>query len=71
MDMNALTRLYSQPGQPYNGRAAVEAVKAGNDVILQPTSVGVAFDAMVVAVRSGESTDEHTGFTRALARAAA
>jgi len=49
MDMAALTRLYPQPG-----RAAVEAVKAGNDMILIPPDLGAAFSALVAAVRAGE-----------------
>jgi beta-N-acetylhexosaminidase len=54
LDMNALARLYTQPGQPNNGRAAVDAVKAGADVALQPGNMEAAFNALVGAVRSGE-----------------
>ncbi|HSE48416.1 MAG TPA: glycoside hydrolase family 3 protein [Terriglobales bacterium] len=49
MDMAALTRLYPQPG-----RAAVEAVKAGNDMVLIPPDLDAAFQALVAAVQSGE-----------------
>jgi beta-N-acetylhexosaminidase len=49
LDMNALSRLYSLPG-----RSAVEAVKAGADVALQPGNLEAAFNALVNAVRSGE-----------------
>ena len=49
MDMGALTRLY-----PQSGRAAVEAVKAGNDMVLLPIDLEAAFNALVAAVRSGE-----------------
>jgi beta-N-acetylhexosaminidase len=49
MDMAALTRLYPQPG-----RAAVEAVKAGNDMVLIPLDLDAAFRALVEAVRAGE-----------------
>ncbi|MFZ3211880.1 MAG: glycoside hydrolase family 3 protein, partial [Terriglobales bacterium] len=48
MDMNAVTRLF--PG----GRAAVEAVKAGNDVVLIPADLNAAFHELINAVRSGE-----------------
>ncbi len=48
MDMNAVTRLF--PG----GRAAVEAVKAGNDVVLIPADLNAAYNALLSAVRSGE-----------------
>jgi len=49
MDMAALTRLYPQPG-----RAAVEAVKAGHDMVLLPVDLEAAFNALVAAVRAGE-----------------
>ena len=48
MDMNALTRLFPA------GRAAVEAVKAGNDVILIPADLNAAYNGLLSAVRSGE-----------------
>jgi beta-N-acetylhexosaminidase len=48
MDMNAVTRLF--PG----GRAAVEAVKAGNDVVLIPPDLNAAYNELLSAVRSGE-----------------
>ncbi len=48
MDMNAVTRLYPP------GRAAVEAVKAGNDVIVVPADLEASFNALLEAVRSGE-----------------
>jgi beta-N-acetylhexosaminidase len=54
LDMNALTRLYVAPGQPDNGRAAVEAFKAGADVLLQPANVPAAYNAVLAAVHSGE-----------------
>jgi beta-N-acetylhexosaminidase len=54
LDMNALTRLYA--ADP--GRASVDAFKAGNDLLLIPADLGLAFDAMMKAVRSGEITQE-------------
>ena len=50
MDMGAVTRLF--PG--HTGRAAVEALKAGNDMVLLPADLDAAFNAVVAAVRSGE-----------------
>jgi beta-N-acetylhexosaminidase len=50
LDMGALTRLYS--GRI--GRAAVDAFKAGNDLLLIPADLDASCKAMVEAVRSGE-----------------
>jgi len=52
MDMNAITRTFSP------GRAAVEAVKAGNDVVLIPADLNAAYSGLVGAVRSGEIPEE-------------
>jgi beta-N-acetylhexosaminidase len=48
MDMNAVTRLVPP------GRAAVEAVKAGNDMVLIPADLNAAYNGLLNAVRSGE-----------------
>jgi len=59
MDMNALTRLFpAEPGKPTSGRAAVEAVKAGNDMILLPADLDASINALVAAVESGEISEE-------------
>jgi beta-N-acetylhexosaminidase len=50
LDMAGLTRLYAND----IGRAAVEAFKAGNDLLLIPADLGASFEAMVKAVQSGE-----------------
>jgi beta-N-acetylhexosaminidase len=50
LDMAALTRLYSG----HAGRAAVDAFKAGNDVLLIPADLDASYRAMLEAVRSGE-----------------
>jgi len=50
LDMAGLTRLYS--GRI--GRAAVDAFKAGNDVLLIPADLDASYRAMLEAVRSGE-----------------
>jgi beta-N-acetylhexosaminidase len=50
LDMAGLTRLYSAN----IGRAAVDAFKAGNDVLLIPADLDASYRAMLEAVRSGE-----------------
>ncbi|MCI0353249.1 MAG: glycoside hydrolase family 3 protein [Acidobacteriales bacterium] len=55
MEMNAVTRLFDgQSESEAAGRAAVEAIKAGNDMILIPAELEGAFNGVVNAVRSGE-----------------
>ncbi len=50
LDMAGLTRLYAT--NP--GRAAVEAFKAGNDMLLIPADLDASYRAMLDAVRTGE-----------------
>jgi beta-N-acetylhexosaminidase len=50
LDMGALTRLYS--GRV--GRAAVDAFKAGNDLLLIPADLDASYRAVLEAVHSGE-----------------
>ncbi len=50
LDMAGLTHLFANN----IGRAAVEAFKAGNDLLLIPADLGASYEAMVKAVRSGE-----------------
>ncbi len=50
MDMAGLTRLYSAN----IGRAAVDAFKAGNDVLLIPADLDSSYQAVLKAARSGE-----------------
>jgi beta-N-acetylhexosaminidase len=50
LDMGGLTRLY----QNDIGRAAVEAFKAGNDMLLIPADLDASYQAMLKAVKSGE-----------------
>ena len=50
LDMGALTRHYSSQ----IGRAAVDALKAGNDLLLIPADLGASYSAVLSAVRSGE-----------------
>ena len=54
LEMRGLTSLYP-PGQGSpTAKAAVDAVKAGNDVILWPTDLEGAFRGIVDAVKKGE-----------------
>jgi beta-N-acetylhexosaminidase len=54
LEMRGLTILYP-PGQGSpTAKAAVDAVKAGNDVILWPTDLDGAFRGIVDAVRKGD-----------------
>lgn len=50
LDMAGLTRLYASDV----GRAAVEAFKAGNDLLLIPADLEASYKAMLKAVESGE-----------------
>ncbi len=50
LDMAGLTRLYA--GNV--GRAAVDAFKAGNDVLTMPANLDASYHAVLNAVRSGE-----------------
>jgi beta-N-acetylhexosaminidase len=50
LDMAALTKLYAA----YIGREAVDAFKAGNDMLLIPPDLDAAYRAVVAAVHSGE-----------------
>jgi beta-N-acetylhexosaminidase len=54
LEMRGVTSLYP-PGQGSpTASAAVDAVKAGNDVILWPTDLDGAFRGIIAAVKSGE-----------------
>jgi beta-N-acetylhexosaminidase len=50
LDMAGLTHLFAND----IGRAAVEAFKAGNDLLLIPADLGASYQAMIKAVSSGE-----------------
>jgi beta-N-acetylhexosaminidase len=54
LDMAGLTRLFSND----IGRAAVEAFKAGNDLLLIPADFPASYKSMLQAVRSGEISEE-------------
>jgi len=54
LEMRGLTNLYPAGHGNPAGRAAVDAVKAGNDVILLPSDLDGAFHGLVDAVKKGE-----------------
>jgi len=54
LDMAGLTHLFASN----IGRAAVEAFKAGNDLLLIPADLGASYTAMLQAARSGEISAE-------------
>ena len=55
MEMGGFTRSFTDAnGQPDPRRAVVEAVKAGNDMVLLPWDLDAAYNAILAAVRSGE-----------------
>jgi beta-N-acetylhexosaminidase len=57
LEMRGLTSLYPpEKGSP-TAKAAVDAVKAGNDVILWPTDLDGAFHGIIAAVRQSEITE--------------
>lgn len=51
-DMNGLMRMYANHGG--SARAAVDAVKAGDDIILIPQDLDAAYNGLLNAIRSGE-----------------
>lgn len=53
LDMAGLTRLYASD----IGREAVDAFKAGNDVLLIPPDLDAAYRAVLAAARSGEISE--------------
>ncbi|MBV9481227.1 MAG: hypothetical protein JO249_10800 [Acidobacteria bacterium] len=54
LDMAGLTRLYVND----IGRAAVDAFKAGNDLLLIPPDLDRSYQAVLAAVQSGEITQQ-------------
>ena len=54
LNMRALTKLFPEGGSAAAGRAAVEAVKAGDDVLILPPDLDGAYNGLLQAVRTGE-----------------
>ncbi|MGC2694414.1 MAG: glycoside hydrolase family 3 N-terminal domain-containing protein [Candidatus Angelobacter sp.] len=57
LEMRGLTSIYPPGPISPTARAAVDAVKAGNDVILWPTDLDGAFQGIIAAVKSGEISE--------------
>ncbi len=58
LEMHGLTRLYPENGPNPSGRAAVDAVKAGNDMVLLPSDLDGAFTGLLQAVRNKEISQQ-------------
>src|SRR3954464_8120174 len=56
LDMKALTGVFKGSEHDAAGRAAVEAFKAGNDLMLMPSDVDGAYSGLLAAAKSGELT---------------
>ena len=54
LEMHGLTRLYPENGPNPAGRAAVDAIKAGNDMVLLPSDLDGAFNGLLRAVKIGD-----------------
>ncbi len=54
LDMAGLTHLFAND----IGRAAVEAFKAGNDLLIIPADLGASYRSMVKAIESGEISQD-------------
>ena len=52
--MQGLMNLFPEGGSAASGRAAVEAVKAGDDVLIIPSDLDGSYNGLLKAVRSGE-----------------
>ena len=55
--MDGLMKMFPEGGAAASSRAAVEAVKAGNDVLLIPADLGAAYTGVLNAVHSGEISE--------------
>jgi beta-N-acetylhexosaminidase len=54
MDMSGLTQVYPEGGPAAAGHAAVDVVKAGNDMLLLPSDLDGAYNGLLNAARSGQ-----------------
>ena len=54
LEMRGVTTLFPEGGSAAAGRAAVEAVKAGDDMLLIPYDLAGSYNGLLQAVRSGE-----------------
>ena len=56
MEMRGLTSAYG-PGPEGVAKANLDAILAGNDIVLLPTDTGAAFNGLVAAVKNGTLTE--------------
>jgi beta-N-acetylhexosaminidase len=59
LDMAGLTHIFAND----IGREAVEAFKAGNDVLIIPPDLGASYESMVKAVQSGEISQQRLDYS--------
>lgn len=57
LDMQGLMKLFPGGGSAAAGRVAVEAVKAGDDVLIIPSDLDGSYNGLLQAVRSGEISE--------------
>ena len=57
LDMGALTRVFSGSDSEIAGAEAVEAILAGNDMVLIPGDLGGAFSGLLESVKQGRITE--------------
>jgi beta-N-acetylhexosaminidase len=57
MDMNGLTRIFGGNTPQSSARAAVQALKAGADLILIPGDLDGAYNGVLAAVKSGQLSE--------------
>jgi beta-N-acetylhexosaminidase len=57
LDMGGLRQSFPQQGSEAAGRAAVESVKAGDDMLLLPFDLDGSYNGLLRAVRSGEISE--------------
>jgi beta-N-acetylhexosaminidase len=57
LDMGALTHFFTGTPSQISGKAAVEAVKAGSDMVIIPADLEGAYNGLLEAVRRGEISE--------------
>ena len=58
LDMGALMSVFSGTPAEISGKEAVEAIQAGNDMVIIPADLGGAYDGLLHAVQSGALTQK-------------
>lgn len=58
LDMGALTRVFSGSDAEISGAEAVQAIRAGNDMVLIPGDLGGAYNGLLDAVKQRKLTQE-------------